>query len=59
MDEGVCVCTSPCSLLRFPDGAFSAHVSELPLNRQGAFTDCNSFFDLLSQTYTWKFNTVF
>lgn len=52
MDEGVCVCASPCSLLHFPEGAFSAHVSELPLNRQGAYTDCISFFDLLSQTYT-------
>lgn len=54
----MCICASPRSLLHFPDGVYSAHVSEFPLTRQVVHTDCISFFDLLSQIYTWKLNSV-
>lgn len=47
-------CASPWdrSLLHFPDGVFSAHVSDLPLSGQVAHTAGISFFGLFSQSYT-------
>jgi len=51
-----CACVSPhmCSLLLFPNGVFSAHVSELPLTGQAPHTAGIPFIGLFSQSYTQK-----